>query len=125
MWSLLRRALEGKPKNQEKQKLRKNGKVWEEFGPPLTPQELRGNLSELQDKLNAEMQCHAGREQVFIRSLLTGTGTTQPRLILQCSLRRDIGQKPTVFYEHIRDVCCRDPEQCEAYRAFKERFVET
>ena len=95
------------------------------FGPPLTPTELRGNLSELEHRLNAEMKCQAGKNQVFIRSLLTGSGTTRPRITLKCHLRKDIGLRPEVFYEHIRDVCCRDPEQCEAYRHFKDRFVQT
>jgi len=95
------------------------------FGPPVTDEEARANLSDLERKLNAEMVCHAGKNQVFIRSLLTGNGTTQPRITLKCHLRRDIGLEPDVFYEHIRDVCCCDPEKCEAYRQFKERFVET
>ena len=129
MWSLIRRAWEGKGKKNEQKQSQKSkaARLLEELGPPLTTEELRGNLSELQDRLNADMKCHAGKGQVFIRSLLTGAGkgTSQPRLILDCSLRRDIGQKPTVFYEYIRDVCCCDPQQCEAYRAFKERFVET
>ena len=99
--------------------------VDEEFGPPITPAELSANLSDLERQLNQQMMCHAGKNQVFIRSLLTGTGTTQPRITLKCHLRRTIGLNPAVFYEHIRDVCCTDPEQCEAYRQLKERFVET
>lgn len=97
----------------------------EAFGPPLTDEEMTANLSALEQKLNREMKCHAGRNQVFLRSLLTGRSTTRPRITLKCPLRRDIGLPPEVFYEHIRDVCCSDPEHCEAYRAFKERFVAT
>jgi len=99
--------------------------VQEAFGPPLTPLELTGNLSDLQKQLNVEMQCPAGKNQVYVRSLLTGNSTTRPRISLKCALRRDIGQTPDVFYEHIRDVCCCDPELCEAWRAMKERFVPT
>ena len=106
---------EGKPRK----------KTLEAFGPPLTGEELRSNLSDLERRLNAEMVCHAGKNQVFIRSLLTGNGTTRPRITLKCHLRRDIGLEPDVFYEHIRDVCCCDPEKCEAYRQFRDRFVET
>lgn len=94
-------------------------------GPPLTAEEQAANLSELERSLNAQMVCPAGRNQVFIRSVLTGNGTTPPRIALRCGLRRDIGVKPEVFYEHIRDVCCKDPQQCPAYRRFKDRFVET
>lgn len=97
----------------------------QESGPPITPAESRANLSDLQRDLNRAMKCHAGRNQVFIGSLLTGTGTTRPRITLKCHLRKDIGLRPTVFYGHIRDVCCADPDKCEAYRQFGERFVQT
>jgi hypothetical protein len=99
--------------------------VRESFGPPLTAEELTGNLSEIQNRLNREMKCPAGRNQVYVRSLLTGTSTTKPRISLKCALRRDIGQVPDIFYEHIRDVCCCDPDQCEAWCAMQERFVPT
>ncbi len=99
--------------------------VQEAFGPPLTPEEMTANLSKLEQTLNRDMQCHAGRNQVFLRALLTGRATTRPRITLKCYLRRDLGQTPEVFYEHIRDICCKDPEQCEAYRAFKNRAVKT
>ena len=105
--------------------LLKQLKVQEAFGPPLTPDELTGNLSEIQNELNEQMKCPAGRNQVYVRSLLTGTSTTRPRIALKCALRRAIGEQPDVFYEHICDVCCHDPEACEAWRAMKERFVPT
>lgn len=97
----------------------------EAFGPPLTPEELTTNLSVLERNLNRAMKCTAGRNQVYIRSLLTGSTTTRPRIALKCPLRRDIGQPAEVFYEHIRDLCCGDPEQCEAWQAFKARHVPT
>ena len=100
-------------------------KVGEAFGPPLTQEELTANLSALEQDLNSRMICPAGKNQVFLRSLLTGTGTTRPRIALKCHLRKEIGLPQEVFYEHIRDVCCTDPEQCEAYRALQERFVPT
>lgn len=95
--------------------------VKEAFGPPLTDEELKGNLTALQQKLGREMVCPAGKGQVYLRSLLTGNGTTKPRIALKCVLRKDIKQPAEVFFEHIRDVCCCDPEKCEAYRAFKAR----
>lgn len=100
-------------------------RVAEAFGPPLTAEEMTGNLTQMEKQLNRDMKCPAGKNQVFLRSLLTGGSTTRPRLMLKCHLRKDAGMKPEVFYEHIRDVCCCDPEQCEAWRQLKERFVET
>lgn len=97
----------------------------EAAGPPLTPAELTGNLSEIERRLNREMKCTAGKNQVYIRSLLTGSGTTRPRIALKCPLRRDIKLVPEVYYEHIRDVCCTDPEQCPAWQNFKARHVVT
>lgn len=105
--------------------LLKRMKVQEAFGPPLTPAELTGNLSQLETRLNNEMKCPAGRNQVYVRSLLTGAGTTRPRIALKCPLRRAIGEPPDVFYDYICDVCCHDPEACAAWRAHKERFVPT
>ena len=99
--------------------------VEQAFGPPLTPEEMTGNLSLLERQLNRHMKCAAGKNQVYIRSLLTGQSTTRPRIALKCPLRRDIKLPQEVCYEHIRDVCCCDPEQCEAWLAFKERHVVT
>lgn len=95
------------------------------FGPPLTPEEQQGNLSDLERRLNQEMVCPAGKNQVYIRSLLTGRGTTQPRIALKCPLRKDIGQTPEVFFAEIQQLCCGDHEQCEAWRQLKSRFVDT
>jgi len=95
------------------------------FGPPLTDEEQAGNLSVLERQLNEQMKCPAGKNQVYLRSVLTARGATPPRIALKCTYRRDIGLPKEVFFEHIRDVCCGDPEKCEAYRAFKKRFVQT
>ena len=100
-------------------------RVDEAFGPPLTPEELTTNLSLLERKLNKDMRCTAGKNQVYIRSLLTGGSTTRPRVAMKCPLRRDIGLTPEVFYEHIRDVCCGDHESCPAWQAFRARHVVT
>jgi hypothetical protein len=123
MWNSLLRRSKSKSEPAGVRKPRRS--TLASFGPPISAEEARANLSDLERKLNEQMICHAGKNQVFIRSLLTGSGTTQPRITLKCPLRRDIGETPDVFYEHIRDVCCCDPEKCKAYRAFKDRFVET
>jgi hypothetical protein len=100
-------------------------KLDEAFGPPLTPTELTSNLSALERDLNSGMKCPAGKNQVYIRSLLTGQGTTRPRVALKCPLRKDIGLPAEVFFEHIRDVCCCDPDWCEAWHTLKQRRVQT
>lgn len=104
---------------------RKRSAARDAFGPPLTDEEASANLSDLERSLNENMVCHAGKNQVFIRSLIVGRSTTKPRIALKCHLRRDIGEPAEVFYEHIRDVCCNDPTQCPAYQAFKKRHVVT
>ena len=90
-------------------------------GPALSPEELTGNLSLLERQLNREMKCTAGKNQVFIRSLVSGRAATRPRIALKCFLRRDLGLAPEVFFEQIKSLCCGDPEQCEAWQAFKKR----
>ncbi len=114
-------------KNKKKAKTRSPGAsapstVKEAFGPPLTDEELGANLSVLERKLNQEMVCPAGKNQVYLRSLMTGGGTTKPRIVLKCHLRKDIDQPQEVFFEEIRALCCGDPTQCEAYQAFQKRL---
>lgn len=94
-------------------------------GPPISEEEKRTNLSVLENRLNQEMKCPAGRNQVYVRSLLTGTGTTTPRITLKCHLRKDIGLPAEIFYEQIRDLCCKNPDECPAWQRLKDRFVET
>lgn len=124
MWS----ALTGRKKERERppaSRPSKLGAASRHFGPPLSAEESGANLTVLERDLNARMVCPAGKNQVFIRSLVVVGGTTPPRIALKCHLRRDIGLSAEVYYEHIRDVCCRDPGQCQAYNEFKDRFVQT
>ncbi len=93
----------------------------EALGPPLTPDELAGSLSDLERRLNREATCPAAKNQVYIRSVILGGMTTRPRIALKCSLRRDLKQSPDVFYEHIRRYCCGDHAQCPAYKDFAQR----
>jgi DNA-binding response OmpR family regulator len=88
--------------------------------PPITPEETGSNLSMLETRLNQAMVCFAGRNKVFIQSQLLGRSTTKPRICLKCLLRAEYGLSPNVFYEFIRDMCCGDPNKCEAYWAFKQ-----
>lgn len=93
--------------------------------PPIHADEQKTNLSELERRLNQQMKCPAGKNQVFIRSLVTTQGTTKPRIALKCHLRKDAGLAPEVFFEHIRDTCCANPDNCPAFKKFKDRFVPT
>lgn len=90
--------------------------------PEITPEELDSNLSELEQRLNDQMVCFAGRNQVYIQSLITDVGTTtKPRITLKCPIRKDFGYPPNVYYEFIRDVCCGNPSACPAYQEFTAR----
>lgn len=124
MWSALLRVGKAKPKSAAvpPSKLSSTARA---LGPPITPEEAKANLSDLERSLNRDMKCPAGKNQVFIRSLLTKTGPTPPRIALKCTYRKDIHLSAEVFYEHIRDVCCSDPAKCPAHQAFKDRFVQT
>ncbi len=103
----------------------RSGRVGQAFGPPLTEEELTTNLTVLENRLNDEMKCPAGRNQVYIRSLLTGSGTTKPRIALKCPLRKDINLTPEIYFEEIRDLCCGDHENCQAWQELRDRFVDT
>ncbi len=89
--------------------------------PPITQEELDSNLSMLENQLNQKMKCFAGRNQVFIRSMITGGVAPQPRICVRCPLREEFGLNREVFYEFIRDVCCSEPGQCEAVQLFRSR----
>lgn len=72
--------------------------------------------------LNRRMVCVAGRNQVFIQSMILGGGrTSRPRIALKRPLRKQFGYSPDVYHEFIRDVCCADPSSCPAWQAFQQR----
>lgn len=87
--------------------------------PPITQEELDANLSLLEQALNRKMKCVAGKNQVYIRSLLTGGGKRKPRICLKCPLRAEYGLVREVYFEYIRDVCCKEPTKCAAVRMFQ------
>ncbi|MFQ5413418.1 MAG: hypothetical protein ACE5E6_03070 [Phycisphaerae bacterium] len=92
--------------------------------PPISPEELNGNISDLEKQLNRRMACFAGKNQVYIQSTILGGGrTSKPRTSLKCPLRKQFGHPPNVYYEYIRDVCCGDPAACPAYQEFKARYT--
>ncbi len=95
-----------------------------ESGPPLTPEEQNGNLSLLERQLNSQMRCPAGRNQVYIRSLLAVGGTTQPRIALKCQLRKQAGLSLEIFYSDIKNTCCGNHEQCPAWRKMRDSMPD-
>ena len=89
--------------------------------PPVSEEEVGVNLSELEKRLNRRMVCVAGKNQVYLQSLIQGGGrTSKPRVALKCPLRKQFGFPPNVYYEHIRDICCGDPSVCNAFQKFTE-----
>ena len=88
--------------------------------PPITKKELASNLSMLETRLNRKMKCVAGKNQVFLRSLLSGGQRAKPRICLKCPLRAEFGMNREVYFEFIRDVCCTKPSQCRALKRFQE-----
>jgi len=86
--------------------------------PPITPEERNSNLSMLENNLNRAMKCVAGKNQVYLQSMVLGGATTKPRICLKCPWRAEYGLNREVYYEFIRDVCCRNPSRCEAVRLF-------
>ena len=90
--------------------------------PPITETEQKSNLTTLQQQLHRQMQCFAGKNQVYLQSILGDDGgKTRPRIALKCSLRTDYNMDRHVYYEYIDDVCCGDPTQCPAYQMFLEK----
>lgn len=90
--------------------------------PPICPEEAEANLTELEADLNRRMHCFAGKNQVYIQSVIVGQQrVTKPRISLKCPLRKEIGLPANVYYEFIRDVCCGDPGGCPAYQAFQAK----
>lgn len=89
--------------------------------PAVTDEEANANLTELEKRLNREMKCFAGRNLVYLQSHI-GLGTrARPRICLKCPLRREYGLDYNMYYEYIRDVCCTDPQQCEAVKIFESQ----
>ena len=92
--------------------------------PPLTDEEARANLTELEADLNSRMECFAGKNLVYIQSFILGGGrTSKPRIALKCPLRQQYGDPPNVYYEYIRDVCCANPSICTAYQTFRKKHT--
>lgn len=108
--------------NAKKARPRKTKTTQEAFGPPISEIERHSNLTVLESQLNSTMKCPVGRNQVYIRSLLTGSGTTQPRIAMNCKQREKIGLDPDIYFEQIQNTCCGNHDACPAWKDAKSRF---
>ena len=114
--------MEQEPLDRILSKALQNDKYSHRSAPPISREELAANLSDLEQRLNRQMVCFAGKNQVYLQAIILGNGqTTKPRIALKCSLRKRYGHPPDVYYEYIRDVCCSDPSVCPAYQEFNTR----
>lgn len=91
--------------------------------PPITPEENGANLSLLEARMNRGMRCFAGRNKVYLQSLVGPAGASEPRIALKCPLRRACGLPCDVYYEFIRDTCWGDPSRCEVLQKFLARLA--
>ena len=80
------------------------------------------SLVQLQKKLNQEMRCPAGQNQVYILSRLKTNGRIKkqaPQICLDCKIRSYLGWRKRVYYDFIRKACCGEYKRnCEAYVKF-------
>ena len=94
--------------------------------PPLTEFERKTNLTVLQHELHRRMQCFAGKNKVYLQSIILDNGEkTRPRIALKCNLREDADLDRDVYYEYIKDTCCGDPRTCPAYQIFLQKNPES
>lgn len=85
----------------------------------------RVSLTQLQRKLNTEMRCPAGKNQVYVLSRMKTNGRIKreaPQVCLDCKIRSYLGWRKRVYLDFIRKVCCGHPKRmCEAYVKFMAR----
>ena len=82
----------------------------------------RVSLLQLERKLNEEMRCPAGKNQVYILSRMKTNGRIKreaPQICIDCKIRNYLGWRKRVYLDFIRKVCCGDQKtMCEAYIKF-------
>ena len=82
----------------------------------------RVSLTQLQRKLNLEMRCPAGKNQVYVLSRMKTNGRIKreaPQVCIDCKIRNYLGWRKRVYLDFIRKVCCGDHKlMCEAYLKF-------
>jgi len=82
----------------------------------------RISLLQLERKLNEEMRCPAGKNQVYILSRMKTNGRIKkeaPQICIDCKIRSYLGWRKRVYLDFIGKVCCGDHRRlCEAYVKF-------
>ena len=85
----------------------------------------RVSLVQLQRKLNMEMKCPAGKNQVYVISRLKTNGRIKkeaPQVCLDCKIRSHLGWRKRVYLDFIQKACCGEHKRlCEAYVKFMAR----
>jgi len=83
------------------------------------------SLSLEERRLNNQMKCPYGRNQVYIRSVLTGDTdemVDEPVISLRCAIIEHVGLAEggynIVDKEYIEYYCCGRYQECEAYKLF-------
>jgi len=79
------------------------------------------SLSELEARLNREMKCPMGKNQVYIHgSIIRASDGDPPEIRLRCKLRTMRGDRDPIGLAYIEKVCTRNPKLCPSYRSYYE-----
>jgi hypothetical protein len=88
-------------------------------------EKVRISLNQLQRKLNIEMHCPAGINQVYVISRMKTNGRVKreaPQICLDCKIRSYLGWRKKVYLDFISQICCGEYKRyCEAYQRFLAR----
>jgi len=78
------------------------------------------SLNDKVNRLNREMKCPMGRNQVLIHGsiLRTSDAADPPEIKMRCKLRSMRGDKGLVPLNFIEGVCTKDPMLCPVYRQY-------
>ena len=80
------------------------------------------SLVQLERKLNDEMRCPAGKNQVYVLSRMKSNGRIKkeaPQVCLDCKIRSYLGWRKRVYLDFIQMACCGEHKRkCEAYVKF-------
>lgn len=83
------------------------------------------SLTEKANRLNCEMKCPMGKNQVYIHgSIIRASDDDPPEIRLRCKLRTMRGDRDPIGLRYIENVCIRNPKLCPTYRNYHEERKE-